>query len=90
MEIDPLKDTLIRLSTLASDRGVHAATVYRWKGRGVGGVRLKAIRVGGVWYTTWAAFADFCRRLSENPSEPSTPTTNDGASADAELDASKW
>ena len=93
MTIDPIKDTLIRLGALAAERGVHAATAHRWRGRGIRGVKLDAVRVGGAWYTTHAAFADFCQRLTQDAnSQSSTSTTNAGAcgKADAELEASKW
>lgn len=39
------------------NRPVHVSTIHRWRQRGVDGVRLEAIRIGGAWHTSWEAFA---------------------------------
>lgn len=38
---------------------IHPATLHRWRTRGIAGVRLEAIRIGGVWSTTEAAMQRF-------------------------------
>jgi Protein of unknown function (DUF1580) len=45
-------------STLLGRR-VHLSTVIRWRTRGVGGVRLEAVRLGGRWVTSREALARF-------------------------------
>lgn len=40
----------------------NASTYVRWCTRGVRGVRLEAVRMGGVWYTTTAAVVRFIAR----------------------------
>ena len=44
----------------------HVATLYRWAQRGVRGVRLETIQVGGTLCTSREALQRFCERLS-NP-----------------------
>ena len=63
--IDLEHDELIPVGELVRRRlgkRLSPATLWRWRLKGVGGVRLEAVRVGGVWCTTPAAFADFIRR----------------------------
>ncbi len=43
----------------------HASTVWRWHLRGIKGVRLKTLVVGGRRYTTAAFLEDFVARLSD-------------------------
>ena len=43
----------------ASGRGLHVATVHRWRKPGVAGVRLESLRVGGRWMTTLEAIDRF-------------------------------
>ena len=58
------------LSKGRGNRGIHVATVHRWRAVGVaGGIRLEAIRVGGTWRTTWSAFRQFCDRLTASKSD---------------------
>ena len=78
MTFDFEHDQLITLSELVKklprtgNRPVHLSTAHRWRTVGLaGGIKLDAIRVGGVWCTTWAAFQRFCDRLSEAKSSPS-------------------
>lgn len=49
----------------------HIATIYRWIARGVRGVRLRTLAVGGVHYVTRADIADFLAGL--NPDRTSSP-----------------
>jgi hypothetical protein len=38
---------------------VCSSTLWRWRLKGVNGVRLECVRVGGLWATTAEAFARF-------------------------------
>ena len=91
----PLSD-LMPLARVAKDLHVHPATVHRWMIRGVGGVRLQALRVGGRWSTTREWVQDFLAKLNrENvvliPKLTSPAADADfqrrAASAGAQLDA---
>ena len=52
------------------------ATVYRWAFKGVRGVKLETIMIGGRRFTSREAVAHFVARLSEPACAPKpTPTT---------------
>lgn len=63
--IDPINDKLIPLREVPGllpkrdGKKIHIRTVYRWVHRGVRGKKLETIRVGGPYYTTSEALADF-------------------------------
>lgn len=88
-------DELISFAELAKSlprrrlgRPVHPSTVHRWRRPGVHKIRLEAVRIGGTWHTTWSAFDDFCRKLTELRSgEPAQQTTN--TQSDRQRDAEK-
>lgn len=52
----------------------HIATIVRWATRGVKGVKLETIMVGGRRFTSVEAIARFIERLSE----PRRPENHDG------------
>ena len=57
---DPLSQLARRLP-----RKPSPATLWRWHKKGVKGVRLEVVSVGGRTYTTEAAFREFVRRQTE-------------------------
>ena len=59
-----LPDNLVPLTKLAKSLGVHLATCHRWRQRGVKGVRLACVRVGGRWFATEDAAAAFLAALN--------------------------
>jgi len=56
-----LTDKRFSLTKLAQREGVAVSTVWRWAKRGIGGIKLGTIRVGGRDYTTDALWEDFVR-----------------------------
>lgn len=46
-------------------RRLSPSTVYRWHSRGVGGVKLEAVRVAGRFYTTKEAIERFLAACNE-------------------------
>lgn len=66
MPIDPLNDELIPLSQAARclPNKPGAATLWRWHRRGVNGVKLEIVRVGGRVFTTASAWRDFVTRMT--------------------------
>ena len=85
--IDLAKEKLIRLSDVpellpprANGKRVHVSAVYRWVSRGVRGVRLESVTIGGTTYTSLEALQRHADRLSEgragepDVSAPSTKT----------------
>ena len=71
-----LPDNLVPLTKLAKSLGVHLATCHRWRQRGVKGVRLSCVRVGGRWFATEAAAAAFLSAL--NGGADVTPAADGG------------
>ena len=51
---------------------VHISACYRWITRGIRGVKLEVVRIGGSTYTSHEAIARFAAHLSlQNDSSPS-------------------
>lgn len=63
-QIDIASETRLDLKSVARREGVHFSTVWRWALRGVKGVRLPTVQVGGRRYTTAEAFQWWSRQLT--------------------------
>lgn len=64
-----------RLPVTAAGREVFQvapATAWRWALRGVGGVKLESIKIGGTRYTSREACRRFLERLNGVAPQPST------------------
>lgn len=76
-QLIPIRDVPRLLPPRSSGRPVHISAVYRWVQRGVRGVRLETIQVGGTRYTSVEAlqrFADHLGRSKEQtPQQLTTP-----------------
>lgn len=65
MPIDLTHDTLIPFSNLPGwttqhlGRRIHPSTLHRWRLRGVRGVRLDTVLIGGTRYTSTEALSRF-------------------------------
>ena len=69
MAINLETDDLIPVGTLIKQRlgkRPSPATLWRWRLKGVSGVKLECVLVGGIWYSTAAAFAQFVRSQTAN------------------------
>lgn len=60
-------------------RAIHVSTLHRWSGRGIRGVRLKTVSIGGLRVTSKQALARFFDALSN--SESSSAPAGSSASA---------
>lgn len=70
-------------------RPVAISTIHRWQ-RGLRGVRLEAIRIGGRWYTSTEAFQKFCNALTQSRSslpQVSPPVSQDKDVIDLALES---
>lgn len=59
---------------------VHVSTLVRWITHGVGGVKLRAVRVGGQWAVSqdWLVeFFEACAARRANQPAPCEPTVDD-------------
>ena len=63
-----------------NNRPTHVSTVYRWISKGVRGVKLEAIRIGGRLYTSDEALQRFAERLTQDPSGQINTVTHQTAS----------
>lgn len=75
-----LKEAAKRLPHLRNDRPVHVSTIWRWKQRGLGGIKLECAKIGGQWVTSLEAlerFFDAQEYLSpgSNRTNPAGPRT---------------
>jgi Protein of unknown function (DUF1580) len=76
----PIREVPRHLPCRRTGRRVHISAVYRWIGRGVGGVQLESVKVGGSTYTTTEALQRFSDRLSHpNTDSPSAPSLTSSA-----------
>ena len=102
MAIDITKEELITFGGLVKilprrPRGkpTHISTFCRWRFRGLKGIKLEAVRVGGVWMTSMEAFQRFTDRLTAQ-AEAAEVTLSDShrrpahEAADAALEADQW
>lgn len=100
--IDIHSEQLINLRTAAklrpcgrNGRPTHISTIHRWIQRGVRGVRLEAVRIGGSLFTSREALQRFADRLTAppvlNPLPPAAnPHGSEAAKADQELSRDGW
>jgi hypothetical protein len=63
-----MNEKLLALADAAQlfPRPPSPATWWRWRTRGIGGVKLRCWKVGGRWATTATAVADFVAALTAN------------------------
>ena len=76
----PLREAPKHLPPRPNGKRIHISACYRWIGRGVRGVRLESIKIGGTTYTSKEALQRFGDRLTAEPSvrpetEAATPRT---------------
>lgn len=64
-DLIPLSVAAALLGRRRGGRKTHAATLHRWARRGLRGVRLETVRVGGVVCTTVASLQNFFAALSQ-------------------------
>jgi len=66
----PLIKVPSHLPRRATGKKIHISVVYRWVSRGLRGVQLESIRIGGTAYTSTEAIQRFGERLTESGSPP--------------------
>ncbi len=69
----PLREVLKHLPARPTGRRVHISAVYRWITRGLKGIHLESVKLGGTTYTSQEAlqrFADYLTFTSQSHSEP--------------------
>lgn len=66
----PLRAVPRHMPPRPSGKRLHISAVYRWAQRGVRGVVLETIRVGGCQYTSYEALQRFVDLLSAGETPP--------------------
>jgi hypothetical protein len=85
--IDITNETLVQLSEAAGllpgrrGKKLHVSTLYRWVQRGVRGVRLETVLIGGSRLTSVEAIERFVDRLSSPPVDDAPPIQATGVPA---------
>ncbi len=69
-----IRDACQMLPRRRGGKRPHFATLYRWIQRGVRGVRLESIKVGGEFCTSVEALQRFCERCTD-PTAPKSRTS---------------
>ena len=60
----PIRDVPGHIRPRCSGRRVHVSTVYRWTCRGVCGITLESVKIGGSTYTSIEALQRFADALT--------------------------
>ncbi|HKQ48567.1 MAG TPA: DUF1580 domain-containing protein [Phycisphaerae bacterium] len=66
----PLRAVPQLLPSRPNGKRLHISAVYRWTLRGVKGIRLETVRIGGTTYTSREAIQRFSERLSGSEQSP--------------------
>lgn len=82
----PIRSVPHRLPPRDNGRCVHISAVYRWVQRGVRGVHLKAVRIGGVLYTSKEALQQFVEQLNRGLEPPRLTSRSDRQLRELQLD----
>jgi hypothetical protein len=77
------------LAEVAQGAGTHVSTVWRWALRGVRGIKLETVVVGGRRYVTSEAWATFLERLNKRGAAQATinASAQHMTTSEQELDA---
>lgn len=93
--IDTFKQTIISIDDAANHVGKisgkkrNRSVIHRWINRGVSGVKLDAIRIGGEIFTSQEAVNDFLNRSREARTKKHSTATANGIrlAANPDIDA---
>lgn len=89
--VAPVRDRL-SLPKLAAEEGVSPVSTWRWALRGCRGIVLPTFCVGHKRYTTRAAFAEWCQRVTaaaNGESQGRAPAQRESAISRAERETAK-
>ena len=78
-KVFPLREAPSSLPRCRAGRKTHVATLFRWASKGLRGIRLETIKVGGSTCTSAEALQRFFERLTEP--ESTTETTPQATAA---------
>jgi len=90
--IDIHTEYLLRVPTEAAKHipgRPHVSTIWRWYRRGIRGIKLEIIRIGGRPYTSRQAIERFVERTTAAAEAPTVPCSSTRARARAISDAER-
>ena len=70
-----LRDAPKHLPIRPNGKRLHVSAVYRWIAKGVAGVVLEAVRIGGTTYTSLEALQRFAERMTGRAEASPMPAT---------------
>lgn len=73
--LTPLRDVPRCLPLRPNGKRLHISAVYRWTLRGIKGVVLETVRIGGTTYTSREALQRFSERLTGSAPAQLPPAT---------------
>jgi hypothetical protein len=82
-QLVPLHDVPKLLPPRKNGKRVHISAVYRWVQRGVRGIRLEILRVGGTTYTSREAL----QRFASPSTTPHEPAKHNSAARQRQIDS---
>ena len=88
-QIVTLREAAKFLPRQGGGRKVHICTLYRWTSRGVRGVRLETLKLGGTVVTSIEAlqrFAERCSQMGSTPAKRKPRRSRELERAEQELD----
>lgn len=71
----PLNEVPKLLPRRRTGRPIHLSAIYRWRQKGIRGIRLETTTLGGTTYTSKEALARFAEALTGRPCNHLTPTS---------------
>ena len=76
-----------RITPCRNNRPVAVSTIHRWRSPGLRGIRLEAIRIGGVWCTSIEAFDRFILQTTNADRSPTRSVRQSSSLTTDALDA---
>jgi hypothetical protein len=74
----PLSEVPSKLPRMRSGKKIHIATIHRWVGRGLRGIKLEVVRIGATRCTSMEALQRFFNALSQADGIVATPNRKAG------------
>jgi len=75
MQNDLLSENRVSMTQLARQMGVTIPTIWRWRQRGIRGIKLETFLIGGRRFTTTEAHRRFVEATTAAADGPARPTT---------------
>jgi len=68
-----VREAAARIPGRGKANTLHPSTIVRWATRGVGGVKLETVRIGGMLYTSTEAISRFVAAANNHSTHTDSP-----------------